>query len=232
MARRKAAGWLGTAVILGAAVADAHVSVASGPAFATTTQEITFGVGHGCSGADTWSVRVEIPSSVTSVRTETSDFGKATLEKDAAGVVTAVTWQKPDADLLDEDSAYYALKLRIKVPDAPFTTLYFPAHQTCKDSHGATTTVDWVATTPSPDGGGPEPAPALRILPARKAGWNKVTVPQAIDDLSVFFGDALIVWKGDAAYSANPSTVEMIAKTAGVTPLTALAAGDEIWVRY
>jgi hypothetical protein len=49
---------------------------------------------------------------------------------------------------------------------------------------------------------------------------------------SVFFGDALIVWKGAAAYSANPTTKELIAGTPGVTALTSLAVGDELWVRY
>lgn len=47
-------------------VARAHVSVVSGPGFANTTQEIVFGVGHGCAGADTTRVRVEIPAGVLS----------------------------------------------------------------------------------------------------------------------------------------------------------------------
>ena len=54
---------------------------ASGPGFANTTQEVSFGVGHGCSGTDTYSVRIEIPAGVTSVRPETSDFGKTTVKK-------------------------------------------------------------------------------------------------------------------------------------------------------
>ena len=69
-------------------------------------------------------------------------------------------------------------------------------------------------------------------MPARKPGWNKFVVTQAMTDLSVYFGDALIAWKGAAAYSANPATTELIAGTAGVAPLTALSANDEIWVKY
>jgi uncharacterized protein YcnI len=213
------------------AVASAHVSIASGPAFAGTSQEIVFGVGHGCSGLDTYSVKVDIPAAVTSVRTETSDFGAVTLTKDAANVVTAVTWQKPDASVLEEDTAYYKLVLRIKVPNNPFTVLRFPAHQTCRSKDGATTTtVEWIAAEETD--GGAEPAPTLVILPARMPGWNKLVVPAAVSDLGTFFGDALIVWRGNAAYSANPSTTEQIAKTAGVTALSALAANDEIWVKY
>ncbi len=209
--------------------ARAHISVISGPAFANTSQEITFGVGHGCSGVDTYSVRIEIPASVTSVRAETSDFGRATLEKDAAGLVTAVTWQKPDANLLASDDNYYKLTMRIKVPNQPFTTALFPAHQTCKAPDGTTTVVHWIATT---SGGSDEPAPVLKVLPARVPGWNKVTVPLAITELSGYFGDALIVWKGSSAYSPNPNTVALIATTPGVTPLSAVAANDEVWVKY
>jgi len=42
-----------TGILLAPAIASAHISVASGPGFANTTQEIVFGVGHGCAGADT-----------------------------------------------------------------------------------------------------------------------------------------------------------------------------------
>ena len=35
-----------------ARAADAHVTVASGPAIANATQLVTFQIGHGCPGAD------------------------------------------------------------------------------------------------------------------------------------------------------------------------------------
>jgi periplasmic copper chaperone A len=215
-------------------IASAHISIASGPAAANTNQEVTFGVGHGCAGADTYKVRVHIPAGVTSVLPLRSDFGKPSVEKDAAGIVTAVVWQKPDAEVLDADFAYYKLVVRMRIPNAPFTVLYFPTEQTCRSANGTLSTVAWsmLPTDPVVDGGPDEPAPQLRIVPARRPGWNKYVVTQAMSDLSVFFGDALIVWKGAAAYSANPTTVELIAGTAGVTPLASLASNDEIWVRY
>jgi hypothetical protein len=77
----------------------------------------------------------------------------------------------------------------------------------------------------------PEPAPALAILPARAPGWNKFTVAQKVTDLSVF-KDALIVWAGDAAYSANPATADQIKSEDGVTELKEIATGAEIWVKY
>ncbi|HEY7371169.1 MAG TPA: DUF1775 domain-containing protein [Polyangia bacterium] len=225
---------LGLALLLRSAIADAHISIASGPGFANTTQEITFGVGHGCAGADTTGVRVEIPAAVVSVRAMRSDFGKVSVEKDAAGTITAVSWQKPDAEVLDADLAYYKLVLRVKVPDQPFTTIFFPSRQTCRAADGTMTTVNWVSlpTDPVVDGGADEPAPALTIVPARRPGWNKFTVAAGVPDLSVFFNDALIVWKGAAAYSANPATTDLIMATSGVTALSSLAANDEVWVKY
>jgi uncharacterized protein YcnI len=221
------------------AIAEAHITVASGPGFANTTQEVGFGVGHGCSGSDTYRVRVEIPASVTSVRPMASDFGKPSVEKDATGAITAVVWQKADADALDTDLAYYKLVIRFKVPNQPFTTIYFPAHQTCRAADGGTSVVDWVGlptTTPAVDGGAdagaPEPAPALVIVPARRSGWNKVVVPVAVTDLASYLGDALIAWKGTAAYSGSPTTTDLIKATSGVTALTALGVNDEIWVKY
>jgi periplasmic copper chaperone A len=215
-------------------VARAHVSVTSGPGFANATQEVTFGVAHGCAGADTSQVRIEIPASVTSARPMRSDFGKLTVEKDAAGLITAAVWTKADADVLDADFAYYKLVIRLKVPNQPFTTVFFPAHQTCRAADGTVTTTEWVAlpTDPTVDGSAGEPAPALVVVPARRSGWNKFTVANAVSELGTFFDDALIVWKGAAAFSANPATSELIKGTAGVTWLPALAANDEIWVRY
>jgi len=221
---------LTTAIFLASGTALAHVSLSSGPGYADQTQEITFSVGHGCEGADTYSVQVEIPAAVVSVRTLNSDLGPAHVEFDAAQLVTSVTWKKPEASGLELDTSYYKLGLRIKVPNQPFSTLYFPTHQICKKSTGEEIVVDWVSTDPTDDT--VEPAPALTILPKRFAGWNKFQVPVAITNLAGFFSDAAIVWKGDAAYSSNPTTAQLITQTAGVTALTSLAANDEIWVKY
>lgn len=229
----RALGRLTALCVMGwAAGAQAHVSIGSGPAFAGTTQEVTFTVGHGCDGVDTFSVRVEIPEAVTSVRAVDGGLGQAEVERDAADLVRAVTWTKAEADIHEGDPAFYRVTLRIKVPNAPFSTLHFPSRQVCRTPAGAETTVDWVGTGASGEAEGVEPAPTLMILPARQRGWNRYTVPVAIADLAATFQDALIVWRGNAAYSANPLTVEQIGRTEGVTALTALTAGDEIWVKY
>jgi len=209
--------------------AAAHVSISSGPVAAEVSTKVVFSVGHGCEGADTASVRIEIPAGVTSVRPMTSDFGQLAVETNDDGTVAAVSWTKVESSLFEADVAFYELTVRLKAPDAPFTTLYFPAHQTCFDADGEELVVDWIAKEETE---GVEPAPALQVLPPHFPGWNKFEVAADIPDLSVFFSDALIVWKDDAAYSINPTTVEQIGDTEGVALLESLSAGDEIWVRY
>ena len=165
--------------------AQAHVSVASGPGFADKSQVVTFGVGHGCAGADTLSVRVQIPADVTSVRALNSDLGPAKVEKNAAGLVTAVVWSKPISEIVEGDPNYYSLALRFRVPNKPFTTVLFPRRPDlphpgrCRDDGR----VDGRPprrgperkTRAVPDAAAPEPAPALLIVPARVPGWNKYT---------------------------------------------------------
>ncbi|MBL8953787.1 MAG: DUF1775 domain-containing protein [Myxococcaceae bacterium] len=216
-----------------AALAVAHVGT-NAPIFANATQEIFFTVGHGKDNADTSSVRIQIPAGVTAVRAANSDFGKPVIERGANGEVSAVTWTKPDADLLETDYGYYKLALRVRTPNAPFTTLNFLTTQTAKFTDGGTTQYKWFATTPAEIDldAGIEEAPAVRLLPARRPGWNKYTVPAAITNLSQWFGDAAIVWKGTAAYSANAETMNQINMTSGVSALSMLSANDEIWVKY
>ena len=234
MSKTSSAFIVGVFTLAVPALATAHISLGSAPGLADSTQEITFGVGHGCDKLDTFSVLVDIPASVTTVRAVPSDFGKVSTVRDAANVVKGIKWEKlSNAELQDGDPNYYKLSLRIKVPNQPFTRLLFPAHQVCRSADGKTEkTVDWAAETESSGETGPEPAPALFILPARDKGWNKYTVPVAIPDLKSYFGDALIVWKGNAAYSPNANTLSQIKSTADVTELTSLAANDVVWVRY
>lgn len=221
---------LAASVSLFNASAFAHVSLASGPGYADETQEIAFAVGHGCEGADTYSITVQIPPSVVSVRALNSDLGPAHVELDASLAVTAVTWTKPEASLLADDTNFYKVSIRIKVPNLPFRTIYFPIHQVCRKATGEELAVDWSSTVPGDTTA--EPAPALHILPKTYPGWNKFNVPVAVEDLATFFSGAAIVWKGDAAYSENPTTAALIDETAGVKRLTSLSANDEIWVKY
>jgi uncharacterized protein YcnI len=211
----------------------AHVSV-SGAAYANQNAVLTFGVGHGCEGFDTVAIEVTIPKEVTGVRAVPHGvFSTAKVNVDDAKIVTSVLWTKDTAR--ETDDGYYQLQLRAKMPDAPFSTLLFPTKQTCRAPDGTEYVTDWKATPEeaAAANGGEEipPAPALTVLPVRGPGWNKFTAKSAIDDLAIF-NDAEIVWVGDAAYSSNATTMELIAGEDDVEPLTKIAAGAEIWVKY
>jgi uncharacterized protein YcnI len=220
-----------------ATIASAHVSTNAGsPAPAGGSQEITLQIAHGCSVegqttmTDTSSLKVDIPAGVTSVRAVSStDFPNVTVDKDGSGNVTAITWAKVPGSELDADTNFYKLTFRAKMPNAPFTKIYFKAHQKCK---APGKDAEWIGIPG--DTSGAEPAPEVIVLPAKTPGWNKFTVPVAVAaaDMKSYFNDAQIVWKGTAAFSANAVTADQITKEPGVTPLTELAANDEIFVKY
>jgi uncharacterized protein YcnI len=218
------------AALLLPSTALAHVSV-SGPGIAGTNQVLTFSVGHGCEGADTYRVEIMIPAEVTSLRVLPSTFGEGVITKDAAGAPTAVTFTKAGA-IREADDAYYQVAIRAAVPDLPFKKLYFKTVQTCRDSGGVETTVPWTATAEE-IAANPnlEPAPELTIVPKRKSGWNKITVASKLESLAIF-DDALIVWAGTAAYSGNSTTMDLIKATSDVQVLATIEAGTEIWVKY
>jgi uncharacterized protein YcnI len=213
--------------------AFAHISLA-GPGLAGQSQVLTFSVGHGCEGADTYSVEVTIPKEVTTVRAMPNVFGDAEVTTDDAGIVKAVKWTKA-GKIHEKDDQFYQLQIRIGVPNTPFETFLFPAKQTCRKSDGTESVVDWKATpeevAAAKMGEEPEPAPSLTVIPVRLNGWNKFATKNKISDLTVF-DDAQIVWVGDAAYSKNPVTAELIKSEDGVTELTEIAANAEIWVKY
>lgn len=216
--------------IMAAATASAHVSVSSGPAVADANQEVNFQVGHGCEPtgggpmADTIKLVIDIPAGVTSVRPMPNPFGKVTV---TGNPVTQVTYEKAPSDYLAADTGFYKFTIRLKPPKAPFTKIYFKVHQYC---NGIADPTEWVGT-PDVDAGA-QPAAELVVLPSRQPGWNKYTVPVDVKDMPGFFKDALIVWKGAAAYSFNPNTVAQIAAEPGASALTELKANDEIWVKY
>jgi uncharacterized protein YcnI len=212
--------------------AFAHVSL-SGSGYAAQNALLTFNIGHGCEGADTVSLEIAMPAEVSGVRAMPSVFGPVEAKADDTGVITSVVWTKDEARVADD--LYYQMQLQMKLPDAAFTTLLFPATQVCRKPDGTEITVEWKATAKevaaAKPGEEPEPAPALTIMPVHGPGWNKLTTKTAITDLSIF-NDAEIVWVDDAAYSSNPTTTELIMGEHDVEPLTKIAAGAEIWVKY
>jgi uncharacterized protein YcnI len=224
---------LGSAALLLSSTALAHVGISNGPGIADSSQVLTFGVGHGCAGSDTVAIEISIPEEVTVTRglVGPDGFGQPVITKNDAEAVTKVSWSKTDAEAGDDN--YYQFGIRIKVPNTPFKTLLFPAKQTCRTADGEEIVADWNLSAEDAAAGGEHAleAPSLTIMPPRKAGWNKYTIEDEIEDLSIF-DDAQIVWLDDDAYSSNEATKELIASDDDVGELTEIAAGSEIWVKY
>lgn len=232
--------------------ASAHVSITNAPLITGKTQEIIFGVPHGCSeivggvsiAYDTLRVEVDIPTTLTGLRPADNSFGNATVIKDDKGVITKVVWAKPDTENKGADSHFYSFSLRAKITAPAFTTVYLPTTQFCKKSNGDEISVAWTATNTTHGSHkvsaatevttneiSTNPAPSFLAYPARTKGWNKYTAPDHLHDMSVF-NDAEIVWKGDAAYSVNPNTIELINADASATPLSEIHPDEIFWVKY
>lgn len=204
--------------------AEAHVSFvvnATNIPVAGKSYTATMNVGHGCEDEttgthyDTEILEVAVPTTFASVRPMDATWGTAAVEKDLDGNVTKLIWTR-SAAAHGEDSHLYQATFRGTLPDAPLTTLGFVATQRCNG--GSLETVWEGAQTPT-----------LKLMPARLSGWNKYTAQADIDEAAIkaFFGDALIVWYNNAAYSANPVTAGLITNA-----LTAIPTGGEFWVKY
>lgn len=204
--------------------AHAHVSFVANVPYAGKSYVATLNVPHGCEDSsaklyDSSKIEVTIPAGFTGVRPSPSTFGKASVVKDAQGNVTKLVWTKAEADKLADDSQFYQITFRGTLPNAPFTALAFDTVQTCEGG----LTQAWTGVN----------VPTLRVLPGRTVGWNKFTVPTALDLTGAgknFFTDAAIVWKGKEGYSANSNTFDLIKKNA--TELKLIPANSDIWVKY
>ncbi len=232
--------------------AFAHVGVANTPLMSGKTQEIVLSVPHGCSETvngssvayDTLRVEVDIPTTLTGLRPLDNVFGNASIVKDDNGAIIKVIWAKDSSNNKGADSHHYNFSLRAKIAAPAFTTVYLPTTQYCMNANGDEITAAWTATN-SAHGSHKvsaadattsaqvtaNPAPSFLAYPARVKGWNKYTAPDHLHDMSIF-NDAEIVWKGEAAYSANPHTVELIKADSSATELSEIHPDEIFWVKY
>lgn len=125
-------------------LAAAHVVVAPTATTSGARVQAAFRVGHGCEGADTTALRIEIPAGVEEARPRAIPGYKLAIEKAPDGRIKAITWtgRLPD-------SQFDVFEIFLKAPDAT-GDLTFPVVQTCGKK-----TANW---TPSMEVG-PPPAP-------------------------------------------------------------------------
>ncbi len=224
--------------LLVASHAAAHVFI-EGAGYAGKHKLITFNVPHGCDGADTYRLHVTLPEGAFgSLRTlANATFPKVSIEKDNEGKPTAIIWEKDS--VRDSDDQHYQFAFLAKLPEQPFKKLYFPTTQYCESANGQKSSVEWHAVSAGHDHSGGDthakPAPSMIVLPAMHQGWNKGEVTEHIhgsEALAEFFGDALIVWAGDKAFSANPETMALIEADKEVEVLKEFHPGTKIQVKY
>lgn len=214
--------------------AMAHVSITSGPAIANQRNIIEISVPHGCEGFDSVRIEIDIPTSLSSIRPIDSVFGPASIvsQNDA---ITKIVWAKPTSAILDSDTHYYQVSFRATLPDTPFTLMALPTTQYCLDDSGNEISVSWsdpVSEHGSHDSSS-HPSPSMMLLPERHPGWNQYQTSEGmhLHDMSIF-DDAEIVWWNNAAYSSNPSVINMIQNDSNYSVLEEIHDNASFWVKY
>lgn len=136
-----------------ASPAAAHVMLMPGHGEKNADFVAAFHIGHGCDGAATTRLRVEIPYGVTAVTPQAADGWTLTTEKQDGEIVAAVWTGNLPADKAGD------FKIAMKLPNAGMS-LFFPAAQSC-----GSTMVMW-DQIPAPGGksdGLDHPAPRLDV---------------------------------------------------------------------
>ncbi|CAA0115651.1 YcnI family protein [Zhongshania aliphaticivorans] len=226
-------GLIGTAALFTSAT-QAHVSVVSSTAYANSYYQVILSIPHGCDGADTERVEVEIPSTMVSVK-PLIDFNSANIPvgieaEQVNGEVSKLIFNRDNA--AETDNTIYTVSFRGKLSDAPFTTQYFPTTQYCVGGGVAA----WTGTNGGHNHDSSAestelPAPSVFVYPTRHLGWNQYTAPDHLHDMGIF-KDAEIVWKGGAGYSANPVTMELIEADEDSSSLSEIHPDESFWVKY
>lgn len=165
------AGAVLLAGVLGVSAARAHVTLEQPVAEAGRYFSARFMVPHGCQGSPVVRVRVRIPDGITGITPMVHAGWSLSVQKtkpdtpyQAHGVlvterVAEVTWE--GGRLPDQFLDIFVI--RMKLPDRPDTTLYFPTITDCE-----TGSDHWIEI---PRAGQKwldlkEPAPFLRLVPA------------------------------------------------------------------
>ena len=150
----------------------AHITLEHQAAHAGSYYKATFTVPHGCDGAPTTKVRVQIPDGITSIKPQPRSGWKLAVVKEKlatpldnghGGKITEaireVVWT--GGPLPDEQ--FEEFKIQMKLADAPNTTVYFPVVQECPKG-GVNRWIE-VPAAGQTSHGLKHPAPGLKLKP-------------------------------------------------------------------
>ena len=131
---------LGTALLACAPPAHAHVTLDTPQAAALAYQRLAIRVPHGCEGAATTALRMQVPDGVTGVKpmpklgwtlsVATDPAKPGAGGHDESPPVREVAWRAEPGHALP-DAFYEEFILRVRMPDAAGQTVWFPFVQEC-----------------------------------------------------------------------------------------------------
>ena len=122
------------------APATAHVTLDTPQALALSYLRIAVRVPHGCDGAGTVALRLQVPEGVTAVKpmpkagwalSVAAEPAKPGGGHDESPPVREVTWRADPGHVLP-DAFFEEFVLRVRMPDAAGQTLWFPFVQECE----------------------------------------------------------------------------------------------------
>jgi uncharacterized protein YcnI len=194
-------------LVLGiAAPAAAHVepTIEEAPAGGYVTFALT--VPHGCDGAGTTKLEVQMPEGIDEPTPQFLPGWDVSVD-DSDGVV--VTWEGGPLP----DHQFLQFGLSVQMPDTPGETVEFPTVQTCEDG----SEVAWTEETPE---GGEEPehpAPAIAITEASEEGHSHEEGEEAEHDEGTEEEAAAT----DTSDDSSSDTLAIVALIVGVLGLAA-----------
>ena len=132
---------IGAALCAAAVPACAHVTLDTPQAAALAYQRLAIRVPHGCEGAATTAIRMQVPDGVTGVKpmpkpgwslsVVTDPSGPGAGGHEEAPPVREVAW-RADAGHALADAFFDEFVLRVRMPDVAGQTVWFPFVQECE----------------------------------------------------------------------------------------------------
>ena len=212
--------------------ASAHVTPveSSAPAGGYTTVELQ--IPHGCEGAATEKVEVQLNDEISSVKAQAVPGWNVTYEREALedpielhgkevlDYVSVVTWTAVDAPLPDDQ--YLRFGISMKMPDAAGTTQLFPVVQHCVGGAASS----WIDADPEAE----HPAPSVELV-AAESGHGATTTTAVAD------GEGTSVTEVEGSSGATTETAETdggsdsLARILGVVAVVLAAAALGVSMR-
>ena len=147
--------------------AAAHVTLDTREAPALGYVRLAIRVPHGCDGAATTAIRMQVPEGVTAVKAQPKPGWTLTLAADEAGPkghdsspsVHEIAWRGGPLP----DAYYEEFLIRVRLPDGPGQTVFFPFVQECEGGK----VVRWIERPAAGQGYDDLRAPAfpVKLLP-------------------------------------------------------------------